>query len=348
MKAAIYHEFGGPEVLKFEDVPDPKPGPGEIVVAVHSVTVNRVLDCAVRAGEQPQRGVKPPHVGGVDPAGVVTALGAGVEGPAVGTRVAVLTRVPCLKCGHCEAGNFKGCTNSCMLGIGCWGGDADYVKVPASIAVPIPDNLDFAEAAAVLRHGPMAYHLMFSVGKLKEGQSVLVMGAAGGLGSTGIQVAKQAGATVIAAAGSDDRVAIGMDLGADFGVNYARDDLTKAVRDYTNGEGVHLVFENISSPNTWPKALACLRKFGRLVTAGAHGGGKVELDCAFLYHQQLRIIGSTASTDEDVRKTVEAAAAGKLEAKIEKIFPLSAAPEAHRLMEATIPTGKIVLDPTLG
>ncbi len=348
MKAAIYHEFGGPEVLKYEDVPDPEIGPGEIVVAVHSVTVNRVLDCAVRAGEQPQRGVKPPHVGGVDPAGVVTALGAGVKGPAVGTRVAVLTRVPCLKCDHCGAGNFKDCTDSRMLGIGCWGGDADYVKVPASIAVPIPDNLDFAEAAAVLRHGPMAYHLMFGVGQLKEGQSVLVMGAAGGLGSTGIQVAKQAGATVFAAAGSDDRVAIAMDLGADFGINYASEDLTKAVRDYTNGDGVHLVFDNISNPKTWPKALACLRKFGRLVTAGAHGGGKVELDCAFLYHQQLRIIGSTASTDEDVRKTVEAAAAGKLKAKIEIIFPLSAAAEAHRLMEATIPSGKIVLDPTLG
>jgi NADPH:quinone reductase-like Zn-dependent oxidoreductase len=348
MKAAIYHEFGDPDVLKYEDVPDPVPGPGEIVVKVHSVTVNRVLNCAVRAGEQPQRNVKPPHVGGVDPAGIVSALGEGVEGPAVGTRVAVLSRVPCLKCDSCGAGEFSACTNSCMLGIGCWGGDADYVKVPASIIVPIPDNLDFAEAAAVLRHGPMAYHLMFGVGKLQEGQSVLIMGAAGGLGSTGIQIAKQAGATVIATAGSDERAAIGRELGADLVVNYNKEDLTRTVRDYTNGEGVHLVYENISSPDTWPKAFACLRKFGRLVTAGAHGGGKVELDCAMLYHQQIRIIGSTASTDEDVRRTIEAAAAGKLKAKVEKVFPLSQAPEAHRLMEATVPTGKIVLDPTLG
>ena len=348
MKAAIYHDFGGPDVLKYEDVPDPEPGPGEVVVAVHSVTVNRVLNCAVRAGTQPQRGVRPPHVGGVDPAGVVTGLGAGVDGPAIGTRVAVLSRVPCLDCDDCSAGDFAACKKSCMLGIGCWGGDADYVKVPVSTVVPIPDNLDFAEAAAVLRHGPMAYHLLFGVGKLQPGQSVLIMGAAGGLGSTGIQLAKQAGATVVTTAGSDERLAIGMGLGADFGVNYNKEDLTKAVRDYTGGEGVHLVYENISSPDSWPKALACLRKFGRLVTAGAHGGGKVELDCAFLYHQQLRIIGSTASTDEDVRKTIDAAAAGKLKAKVEKVFPLSQAPEAHRLMESTIPTGKIVLDPTLG
>ena len=348
MKAAIYHEFGDPDVLKYEDVPDPQPGPGEIVVAVRSVTVNRVLNCAVRAGEQPQRGVTPPHVGGVDPAGIVSALGEGVHGPAIGTRVAVLSRVPCLSCDQCAAGNFEGCTKTCMLGIGCWGGDADFVKVPASIVVPIPDNLDFAEAAAVLRHGPMAYHLMFGVGKLQKGQSVLIMGAAGGLGSTGIQIAKQAGAIVIATAGSDERAAIGRELGADLVVNYNTEDLTTIVRDYTNGEGVHLVYENISSPDTWPKAFACLRKFGRLVTAGAHGGGKVELDCAMLYHQQIRVIGSTASTDEDVRRTVEAAAAGKLKAKVEKVFPLSEAPEAHRLMEATVPTGKIVLDPTLG
>lgn len=348
MKAAIYHEFGDPDVLKYEDVPDPQPGPGEVVVAVRSVTVNRVLNCAVRAGDQPQRNVQLPHVGGVDPAGVVSALGDGVDGPAVGTRVAVLSRVPCLKCAACGRRDFEGCTDTHMLGIGSWGGDAEYVKVPASIVVPIPDNLGFAEAAAVLRHGPMANHLLFGVGKLQKGQTVLIMGAAGGLGSTGIQLAKQAGATVITTAGSDERLEIGMALGADYGVNYNAEDLTEAVRDYTNGEGVHLVYENISSPDTWPKALACLRKFGRLVTAGAHGGGKVELDCAFLYHQQLRIIGSTASTDEDVRTTIDLAAAGKLKAKVEKVFPLSEAPEAHRLMESTIPTGKIVLDPTLG
>lgn len=348
MKAAIYHEFGPPNVLKYEDVSDVEPGPGEVVVKVHSVTVNRVLNCAVRAGDQPQRNVKPPHVGGVDPAGVISALGPAVDGPRIGTRVAVLSRVPCLKCPECRAGNFNACHNSCMLGIGCWGGDAEYVKIPASIVVPIPDNLDFAEAAAVLRHGPMAYHLLFGVGKLQKGQVVLIMGAAGGLGSTGIQIAKEAGATVIATAGSDERCAIGRDLGADFVINYNTEDLTKGVRDRTGGKGVHLVYENISSPDTWSKAFKSIRKFGRLVTAGAHGGGNVELDCAYLYHQQIRIIGSTASTDEDVRTTVDAAAAGKLHAKIEKVFPLSEVVDAHRLIEATVPTGKIVLDPTLG
>ncbi len=350
MKAVVFHEFGGPEVLRYEDAPDPAPGPGEIVIAVRSVTVNRSLDCLVRAGHpsQARRKVQPPHVLGVDPAGIVSAVGAGVEAPAVGTRVAALSRVPCLKCAACATSDFENCSDAVMLGIKCWGGNADYVKVPAVIAVPIPDDLDFAEAAAVLRHGPTAHNLLFDLGGLQAGETVLVMGAAGGLGSIGIQIAKAAGATVICTAGSDERVAVGMELGADFGVNYTSDDLTDAVMDWTDGDGVHLVYENISNPQTWPRALACLRMYGRLVTAGAHGGGKVELDCGILYHRNLHIIGGTGSSDENVRDTMQAAAAGKLHAKIEKVLPLSQAAEAHRIIEATIPTGKIVLDPTLG
>lgn len=347
MKAIIFDRFGPPDVLEYRDVPDPAPGPGEVIVAVRAVTVNRVLDCAVRAGRQPHRNVAPPHVLGVDPAGVVAAVGAGASTPAVGTRVACLSRVPCLACARCKAGDFENCPNGKMLGIACWGGDADFVKVPAPIAVPIPDNLDFPEAAAVLRHGPMAFHLLFDLGGLKAGETVLVMGAAGGLGSTGIQIAKGAGATVICAAGADERVAVGRAFGADHGVNYEKEDLTDAVMALTGGKGVDLVFENISNPRTWPKALATLKKYGRLVTAGAHGGGKVELDCNVLYHRNLRIVGGTGNTDENVRDTLKAAAAGKLRAKIEQVLPLSRAAEAHRIIEAGVPVGKIVLDPSL-
>lgn len=348
MKGSIYREFGPPEILQYEDLPDPVPGPGEIVVRVHAVTVNRVLDCAVRAGEQPQRGVRPPHIGGVDPAGVVAAVGEGVNSPAVGDRVAVLSRVPCLNCERCKAGDFASCRDSVMLGIGCWGGDAELVKVPASIAVKIPDQLDFAEAASVVRHGPTAHFLLFDKAKLQPGETVLAMGAAGGLGSTGIQVAKAAGCRVVCAAGADDRVAVGMEFGADFGVNYNSRDLTEAVMEWTGGQGVEVVFENISNPKTWPKALASMKRYGRLVTAGAHGGGKVELDCALLYHRNLTVMGATGSSKKNVADTIALAEAGKLHARVEKILPLSQAIEAHRIMEAGVPLGKIVLDPTLG
>jgi NADPH:quinone reductase-like Zn-dependent oxidoreductase len=348
LKAAIFHEFGAPDVLRYEDVPDPEPGPGEIVVAVRAVTVNRVLDVAVRRGEQTRRNAQLPLILGVDPSGVVSAVGAGVTSPKTGDKVCVLSRVPCLSCETCEAGKFDICPNPAMLGVGCWGGDADYVKVPASCAVPMPDNLSFAEACAVIRHGPTAHHLMFDRAALKSGETVLVMGASGGLGSIGIQIAKAAGATVIAGAGAAERVAAAMELGADFGVDYGACDLTEEVMRITNGAGVNVVFENVSDPATWPKALKSLGTNGRLVTAGAHGGGKVELDCDFLYHNRLTILGSAGASRQNTDDTLTAAAAGKLRVKIEKVLPLSEAAEAHRIMEAGVPAGKIVLDPTLG
>jgi len=334
MKAAVFHECGPPDVLKYEDVPDPVAGPGEVVVAVHAVTVNRSLDCLVREGHpsQARRNVQPPHVSGVDPAGIIHAVGEGVTSCSVGDRVACLS--------HCPGGG--------MLGVGCWGGYAGYVKVCADQAVSIPDNLDYAEAAAVLRHGPMAHNLLFDLAELKAGETVLVMGAAGGLGSTGIQICKAAGAKVICTAGSDERVQVGLDFGADHGINYSTHDLTDEVMRLTKGDGVEVVFENISNPATWPKALASMKMYGRMVTAGAHGGGKVELDCGILYHRNLKIIGGTGSTDKNVEDTMKAAAAGTLRAKIQIVLPLSRAAEGHRIMESGVPTGKIVLNPTLG
>ncbi|MPY69309.1 MAG: zinc-binding dehydrogenase [Alphaproteobacteria bacterium] len=334
MKAAIFHEFGTPDVLRYEDVPDPVPGPGELVVKVHAVTINRVLDCRVREGHpsQARRNVKPPHVLGVDPTGVVTALGEGVTAPPVGARVACISQLP----------------TGGMLGLQCWGGNAEYVKVPASIVSEIPDGLDFAEAGAVLRHGPMAHYLLFDLAKLQPGESVLVMGAAGGLGATGIQICKAFSARVICAAGSDERVQVGLDFGADEGVNYNRTDLTEAAMAFTDGKGVNVVFENISNPQTWPAALASMAMKARMVTAGAHGGGKVELDCGILYHRNLHIMGGTGNTQQNVADTVALARAGKLHAKIEKVLPLSQAAEGHRIIEAGVPLGKIVLDPTLG
>jgi len=175
-----------------------------------------------------------------------------------------------------------------------------------------------------------------------------VLGAAGGLGATGIQVCKAAHANVICTAGADDRVQVGMDFGADQGINYNRRDLTEAVMELTGGKGVDVVFENISNPKTWPRALASMKKYARMVTAGAHGGGKVELDCAILYSRNLRIMGGTGNTRQNVNDTMALAAAGRLHARIEKVLPLSRAAEGHRIVEGGVPLGKIVLDPTLG
>ncbi len=337
MKAAIFYEFGPPEVLKYEDVPDPVPGPGQVVVKVHATTVNRVLNCGVRAGKQMQRKPILPLVLGVDPSGEVVKLGEPVKGvtmPKIGDRVSVLSRP-----GPGEAG---------MLGVNRWGGDAELALVHASMCLPIPENLGYHEASVVIRHCPTAFHLLFTMGKIKEGEWVLIMGCSGGLGTIGVQAAKMTGCKVIGAAGSAERAQVGKDLGADYVINYAEQDLTEEIMRITDGHGVDLVFDNIANPKTFPKAFAAIAHGGRLVTAGAHGGPVVPLDCFKLYDSKITIMGSAGSTMENVRHALDAAGKGKIKVNIEEVFPLSRIQEAHRLVEGSAPPGKILLDPTLG
>jgi NADPH:quinone reductase-like Zn-dependent oxidoreductase len=192
----------------------------------------------------------------------------------------------------------------------------------------------------------MAFNLLTSKTTIKPGEWVLVMGAAGALGSCCVQVAKMFGARVIAAAGADDRVALALDYGADCGVNYRKQDLAAEVMKLTDSEGADVVCENISDPTLWPAAFASLAMNGRLVTAGAHGGGTVNLDVKRLYMRRLRIIGAAGTNLVDVEKALDAAREGKIRAIIHRIMPLRDAAEAHRIVEQNQIAGKIILDPT--
>ena len=177
----------------------------------------------------------------------------------------------------------------------------------------VPDNVDFPTATVVTRHAPMAFHMLQDHAKVEPGEWVLVMGAAGGLGSAGVQVAKYLGAKVIAAAGSDERVKVGLDLGADAGVNYRTQDLTIEATRITEGKGVNVVFENIGDPETFPKAFAALARRGRLVTAGGHGGGIVPLDVNKLYLNQITIMGRTGETPRRRRGKPEDGVGGQVQ-----------------------------------
>lgn len=346
MKAIVLREFGGPDVLRLEEVPAPTPGPGEVLVRVRAVTVNRSLDLLVR---QNRGGYNPslPLVLGVDPSGVVEAVGNGVVQPRPGDRVALLSRIPCGRCTHCQAGNSKRCRQARMLGVHCWGGYAEYVVAPAANALAIPEGLSFAEASVITRHFPTAFSLARKA-NLQAGEWVLIMGAAGGLGSCAVQVAKQIGARVIAGAGSDERVAAARALGADFGVNYRTQDLEQEVMRITEDRGVDVVFENIADPTLWPGAFNSLGYEGRLVTVGAHGGGLVTLDVRRLYSRRLQIAsGLGLERREDAEQALAMASAGKLRLLIDRIMPLREAAAAHRLVEANQVLGKVILDPTL-
>lgn len=338
------HEFGGPEVLRYEDVPEPAPGPGDIKVKVGAVSVNRTLDLHVRAGEYVVV-PKLPHVLGVDPAGTVVEAGEGVEQPAVGDRVALQGTVRCWHCPQCLSGADAACPNGQHLGVHRWGGYAEYVVVPAQNGFVIPGNLSFAEASIIARHFPTAFNLLENKADLKADEWVLIMGAAGALGACLVQLAKHVGARVIAAAGSDERVRACLHNGAEFGVNYRTQDLAAEVRRISGGHGVDVVAENIADPTLWPGAFNSLAYEGRLVTAGAHGGGTVPLDVKRLYHQRLTIMGSPGSNYRDVARALDIAARGGIKAFVGKIMPLREAAEAHRVVERNEVIGKVMLEP---
>jgi NADPH:quinone reductase-like Zn-dependent oxidoreductase len=236
-----------------------------------------------------------------------------------------------------------------MMGIKRPGGFADMVAVPACAAITLPDALDFHHAAVVMRHVPTAWNLLCNVAELKAGETVLVMGAGGNLGSIGIQIARNViGAKVIAAAGSDERAAAGLGLGADHAVNYNTHDLAAEVLKLTGGKGVDVLYDNIANPKVLPQAFHAVGFGGRVVTAGAHAGPNVTIDFSHLYHKQITIKGRPGYHPPDVPKCFAAAAQGKVKALIERVLPLSQAAEAHRLVETGESLGKIVLDPTRG
>ena len=331
MKAIVIHEFGGPEVLKLEDIAPPVPGPGEIVIKVRAATVNQTLDVALRAGKYARRPPLP-HVPGSDAAGEVAAVAPDVTTLKPGDRVVCHPIVGREPTGAPE-----------ILGVDTFGTYAELVKVPASTVQLVPDALDFVTAAVVGRHGPLAFTQLRDRAQVKPGEWVLVMGAAGGLGSALVQAAKYLGARVIAAAGSDDRVKAALDLGADQGINYRSHDLTAEARRITGGTGVNVVLDNIGDPSTFPKALAALGFQGRLVTAGGHGGGNVSLDVKYLYLNFITIYGNPGDTPDNFRLALKVAAEGKLKVLIDQVLPLAQAQRAHELVEARAGIGKVVL-----
>jgi NADPH:quinone reductase len=377
MKANVIHQFGPPEVLKYQDVPDPQPRAGEVRIRVHAATVNRVLDVSLRAGKEMFRNPVLPLIPGVDCTGVIDAVGPGVTRRKVGDRVAAAGTMPLEVCPE-DCSGYNGPEG--MMGIRRQGGFAQMVCVPACVTVDVPEGLDFRDAAVVMRHVPTAWNLLFNVGGLKKGETVLIMGAGGNLGSIGIQIAKNViGATVIAVAGSDDRVelggnlgtvgiqlaknvagatvigvagsdeacALGRSLGADHTVNYNTHNIQDEVLKLTGGNGVNVLYDNIANPKVLPLAFMAIGMRGRLVTAGAHGGPNVTINFAHLYHKQITVRGQPGHDPDDLPKCFAAAVEGKVKPQIERILPMSQAAEAHRLTEAGDVRGKIVLDTML-
>jgi NADPH:quinone reductase len=307
VRAVVVRRHGGPDVLELCDVPDPHAGEGEVVIGVRAVTVGRTLDVEARA-HGAAFAAKLPRIPGSDPAGVVLEVGSGVTRFAPGDRAVCTSTLFCGTCENCLAGITNACSEHRVVGIHVDGGDAERVVLPAGSVEPIPDNVDFEQAAAMAVSYPVAWNLLRYAGRVEAGDTVLVMGAGGALGIAGVLVARALGARVIAAAASDWKLERARTLlGADETVNYARPGWAEDVH------GVSVVYDNISAPGLFAAALGTLRPYGRLVTCGAHGGdGSVEVDVRMLYRRHLSIIGDTGASASAIREVFAAVGAGTL------------------------------------
>lgn len=343
MRAIIFREHGGPEVLEVGRVPRPRPRGDEVLVAVKAVALNH-LDVWTRKGI-PGMNLPLPHILGNDIAGLVAETGELVRGVEVGARVLLAPGVSCGRCAHCLAGDDNLCAEYTMLGYGRHGGYADFVVAPARNAHPIPAGLSFEEAAAIPLTFLTAWHMLVGRARLKPGEDVLVLAAGSGVGSAAIQVAKLHGARVIATASSDDKLAKARDLGADETINYVDEpDFHKAVRRLTNKKGAEVVVEHVGTA-TWEKSLASLARNGRLVTCGATTGYDARIDLRHLFYKHLNVLGSFMGRHSELVELLPFFETGKLRPVVDRVLPLEAAADAHRLMSDRAQFGKLVLTP---
>lgn len=340
MKAVRFHRHGGPEVLQHEEAPDPKPSNDEALVRVKACALNR-LDVWARNG-LPNVEIPLPHISGSDIAGVVEWVPPEERNLQKGAEVIVNPGIGCGRCERCLLGMDNQCRFYTIVGYGTDGGYAELVKVPRSNLVPKPEGLSFEEAASFPLVFLTAHHMLLTKARLGPGESVLVLGAGSGVGSAAIQIAKLAGATVIATAGDDAKLSKARSLGADHTINHRSQDIADEVRKLTGKRGVDVVVEHVGKA-TWEKSVKSLAKGGRLVLCGATTGAEVTTDLRYVYNRELTIYGSFMGSKGELLKVVELVRSKRLKPVVDSTFPLAKAAEAQKRMESGLHFGKIVL-----
>jgi NADPH:quinone reductase-like Zn-dependent oxidoreductase len=340
MKAVRIHQFGGPEVLTYGDVPDAKPRRDQVLIRVRACSMNH-LDIFVRGGLP---GVNLPHIMGSDMAGEIVELGEYVTDLKVGQRVLIAPMHFCNHCAKCVAGLQNQCRYFTVIGNGVDGGNCELFAAARVNVIPIPDTLDFNQAASVPLVFVTAWHMLTGRAAIRPGQTVLVLGANSGVGIAAIQIAKLFHARVIATAGDDRKIERARELGADFVINHYQQKISQEVRKITNSEGADIVIEHVGKA-TWEESVKSLKAGGALVTCGATTGPKVELDLRFLFSRQLALLGSYMGTMSELHEVLGHVFAGRLKPVIDRTFPLKEIRAAHEYLEKSQMFGKIVLNP---
>ena len=340
MKAIIFHQHGGPEVLHYEDAPQPVIRANEVLVRMKACALNH-LDLWVRMGI-PGVPFPLPHIPGSDIAGEVAQIGADVTTVRVGQKVVLAPGVSCGKCAACLAGQDNRCRQFTNLGYMIDGGCAEFVRCPEVNCLPFPENLSFEEAASIPLVFQTAWHMLVARAELQPGEDVLVLGAGSGVGSAAIQIAKFFGARVIATAGNEAKLEKAKQLGADHVINHKSQKIRDEVRRITGKRGVDVVFEHVGTA-TWDDSIASLAASGRLVTCGATTGYDAKVDLRFLFSRQLSLLGSYMGTKSELQTVMRLVAAGRLKPVIDRVFPLAEAAAAHTYLESGQQFGKVVL-----
>jgi NADPH:quinone reductase-like Zn-dependent oxidoreductase len=338
MKAVRIHQFGGTDVLTYEEVPDPRPRNDQVLVRVRACALNH-LDLWVRQGLP---GVNLPHILGSDIAGEIMEIGADVTEVKPGQRVLVAPMHFCNHCPKCLAGLQNQCRQFTVRGNGVDGGNCERIAVPDVSVIPIPESLDFNEAASVPLVFVTAWHMLTGRAALKPGHTVLVLGANSGVGIAAIQIAKMFHCRVIATAGDERKMDLARGLGADFVINHYRQKISQEVRTITNFEGVDIVIEHVG-PATWEESVRSLKPGGTLVTCGATTGPRADLDLRFLFSRQLSLLGSYMGTMNELREVLGHVFAGRLKPVIDHTLPLQEIRSAHQSLANSQMFGKIVL-----
>ena len=342
MKAVVFEEFGGSDVLQVQELPDPEPGPGEVAVDILASALNH-LDVDVREGVS-RFPVEPPFVLGVEVVGRITALGEGVTGWEVGERVMPYLMATCGECVYCRTGRESLCPSAGFISFSTSGGYAEKLACSVRHLIRIPDSLSDEAAAATQIAFGTAWHMLFTRGRLAPAERVMINSVGSGIGSAAVQLAHLAGAFVIGNASSDQKLARASELGMDVGINHASQDVVEEVMRVTDGRGVDLVFEHVGG-ELFQKGLDSLGKDGRLVICGGHSGEVVPFDIIPFFRMQRQIIGSFTYNRLEVQACLELASQGKITPLVHRSFPLADAREAMATMERREHFGKILLKP---
>lgn len=340
MKAVRFHAHGSTDRLKFEDCPDPQPGPGEVVVRVRACALN-YLDLWERKG-LPGIRIPLPHISGSDIAGIIDSTGEGVTHLKTGEKAVVCPGLSCMRCESCLGGKDNECRSYSVLGYWNDGGYADLVKVPAANIFPYPGEMEFERAAALPLVFMTAWHMLVTRCSLRAGNDVLIIGGGSGVGSAAIQIAKFFRARVIATAGTEGKMQRALELGADFVINHSTQSIREEIKKITAKRGVDIVFEHVGAA-TWAESVASLAPGGKLVTCGATTGYETSIDLRHLFVKQISLLGSYMGTKAELLEVLNWVKQGYLRPVVSAVLPLPDAARAQDMMENREHYGKIVL-----